>query len=160
MKPTFTGHAHFDDIGFAYAPANRTGLRWWKIPIWRVVLNKDFPLAITRPDGVRYRPDMVFSSDGGSIPYTIQNVLSMIPFINLKRDVYRKSYAIHDCAYRDHGLWVAGPDDRWTFQQLDRGTVDVILLECLEAEGANAAERAMIYAGVRAGGWVPWRNRA
>ena len=156
VAPHFDGIAKFSPIGHTYSPGKKFPFRWWRIPIWRVELNLDFPLCFVRADGIKYRPDMVFTSDGGSIPYTVQNVASMVPGINLKRDVYPKSYAIHDSGYKNKGLWVWHPDGKWIFQTMDRGTVDLILMECLLAEGANMAERNLIYAGVRAGGWVPW----
>ena len=146
------GHYTLEQIG-------HTKYLFWRIPVWRVVLNKDFPLCYEAQDGIRYRPEMCFSSDGGSIPYSLQNIASMVPFINLKRDCFIRSYVLHDSSYQQHGLWTwAGY--RWVFNTLDRGRVDAILYESLLAEGANHAEASIVYAGVRAGGWVPWRNYA
>lgn len=144
------GHYEATDIGYISHLFGKT-------PIMRVVLNKDFPLCYTARNGIRYRPDVVFSSDGGSIPDIIQRL--PIPFITLRRDVYKRAYFVHDSAYQQHGLWT-WTGDRWTFTPLDRGRVDALLYESLLADGANHVEASIIYAGVRAGGWVPWNKRA
>lgn len=152
ITPHFEGRYSTECIGYKR-------YLFWRIPIVRYVLNLDFPLCFVRADGIRYRPELVLSSDGGSIPYTVQNIASMIPGLNLKRDQFPKSFGIHDSGYKNKGLWVLHPDCIWVFISLYRCTVDLILLECLQAEGANMAERTMIYAGVRAGGWAAWNKQ-
>lgn len=144
----FEGHYETRDIG--HVPH-----MFGKTPIYRVTLNLDFPLIFTDSKGITYRPDMCFSSDGGSIPDIIQRL--PIPFASLRRDCYKRAYFFHDNAYQNHGIWILNPvANRFHFAELDRGTVDNLLRECLQAEGANSVERSLIYAGVRAGGWVPW----
>lgn len=125
-----------------------------KTPILRYAINKDFPLCFVRADGIRYRPEMVFSSDCGSIPDLVQRM--WIPGCSLKRDQFPKSYGLHDSGCANGGHWVFNPiAGTWHFTELDRGTIDIILKESLAAEGANRVECALIYFGVRVGSMFP-----
>lgn len=133
-----------------------------KIPLDRVMLSLDFPLCfVSGRTGETYRPMMCFASDKGSVPLLVQ-ALAVIPGCNLRSDTWIKSYYLHDSAYQEGGLWIAVPDTemevRWEFKKMTRIEVDLLLLECLEAEGANLFERRAIYAGVRSGGWWSWNQ--
>lgn len=134
-----------------------------RIPLVRVVLNKDFPFCFhsDRLKGV-YRPAMVLSSDSGSVPMFIQGV-SWIPGLNLRSDTWKHGYFLHDSAYSEGGLWLrkipsAFSSTNWEFVKFTRAQADLLLWEALMCEGANAVERNLIYNGVRIGGRFVWRH--
>ena len=83
-----------------------------------------------------------FPTDFASIPRGLWNILP-------PTGRYDAAAVCHDKLYRDG-----------TFKDLpiDRGTADRVLLEAMEAYNVNRVQRWLIYAGVRAGGWVVWRR--
>lgn len=115
-------------------------------PIYKVTLNSDYPLMLHARDGYTYRPEMVFESDGGSIPLWIQTL--RVPFVTLKRDAFLRPYSIHDNGCVRHGL-MRWNGKEWEYRQMTRAKVDSLLYDALIADGANRVERALIYGAVR-----------
>lgn len=83
-----------------------------------------------------------FVTDLASIPRIIQN---LIP----KEGRYNRPAVVHDFLYR-LGAYRGAP--------IPRKTADQVLLEAMYAAGVDADRADVIYAGVRLGGWLPWRR--
>lgn len=112
------------------------------------------PLIVADPGGfpyVLYRPltyacallarDIVvpkdFKTDFASIPRVMWRVLP-------KSGKYDSAGVIHDF------LYYTG--------EVSRKEADQVLVEAAAASGVSAATCKLIYAGVRLGGWKPWRT--
>lgn len=119
----------------------RRGIFRTLVPIHRVRLNSDWPMALIARDGRMYRPQMCFESDGGSIPAWAQR-------FNIRRDTFLRSYFLHDNACDQRGLLV-WDGELWRHLPMTREQVDGLFLEALEADGAGWAVRGVIYAAVR-----------
>ena len=79
-------------------------------------------------------------TDGASVPLLLRWWAP--PFAG----PYTAAAIVHDILYR-----AQHPD-------IDRARADRVLLQAMCASGVNRAQAAMIYAGVRIGGWVSWRE--
>ena len=111
---------------------------------WALLL----PFSFTRPNGKRINvppagldavtaiTKPVWTTDYGSIPKAFQNIFSPMK--------YGAAYLLHDWLYASEGE--------------SRSECDWILLEALQAQGANWFTRNTIYSAVRAGGWAVWRK--
>jgi hypothetical protein len=103
---------------------------------WRKVLLAS-QLRYTHPEtGKVYTVPKGFKSDYGSIPRVL--------WWWLPPHQYRPEYLLHDMLY--------------ACELVQREEADNILKMALKEAGANWFRRNIIYAGVRAGGWVVWKN--
>lgn len=78
-----------------------------------------------------------FKTDLASIPRLLWNILP--PFGR-----YDAAAVIHDYLYATNGV--------------TRGQADSVLREAMDSLDVNALVADVIYAGVRVGGWVPWKR--
>lgn len=118
----------------------------WSTDIWDYRAHRLFPLTFVDVTGNEWRPDNHFASDFGSIP----------PFLNgfpsLTRTRFLGPYLLHDSARRYGGLWHrAMGQESFSFVALTMLDGDRMLRDMVGAWGGNAAQRAMIYRGVRIG---------
>jgi hypothetical protein len=79
---------------------------------------------------------------------------------------------VTDCASIPRPLWsIVGPpratdmaqaatlhDDKYQFGGVKRKRADQLLIEGMKVLGAPWWKRRLVYLGVRAGGWVAWKN--
>lgn len=79
-------------------------------------------------------------TDFASIPRILWNVFP-------PHGRYGKAAVIHDALYRNHG-----------WGRYSRKESDDILTEGMKVLGVNPVTRAIIYTGVRIGGWITWRK--
>jgi hypothetical protein len=119
----------------------RRGIFRTLVPIHRVRLNSDWPLALVARDGRMYRPQMCFESDGGSIPAWAQR-------FNVRRDTFLRAFFLHDNACDQRGLLI-WDGELWRHLTMTRAQVDTLFLEALEADGAGWLVRGIIYYAVR-----------
>ncbi len=84
-----------------------------------------------------------FITDLASIPQAFRNVFN----VNGRS---RKAAVLHDYLYCTQGLHGA----------LTRELCDAVFLDALADCGVDLVQRRLMWAGVRAGGWVYWRKRA
>lgn len=80
-----------------------------------------------------------FRTDLASIPRLFQNIVPV-------NGRHRPAAVLHDYLF--------------VVQDRSRAAVDAIFLDAMEAAGVPWAQRWVMYAAVRAGGWLPWRNNA
>ena len=78
-----------------------------------------------------------FITDLASIPWAFRWILP-------KSGPYNKAAVIHDWLYANH--------------LFPREKCDNILLEAMLYEGVNTVTAHVMWAAVRLGGWIPWRN--
>lgn len=76
-------------------------------------------------------------TDYASIPRLLQNIFSPV-------GKYDGPAVLHDYLYETNGV--------------TRAQADGVLNEAMGVMGVGAVTRRLIYAGVRIGGWVPWRK--
>lgn len=118
----------------------------WSVTIYRVNLDVDNPPYWKSPDGSQILMGQPFNSDGGSIPPFLQSIPG------LSDDRFLLSYCGHDFGCKYGGLFFRGHEDAdYHFRRLTRLDVDNYLRLWVGAEGGNAAQREMIYRGVRLG---------
>lgn len=86
-----------------------------------------------------------FVTDFASIPRLLW---TLIP----PRGRYNRAAIIHDFLYQH------APRDPRTGEACTRGRADAILGEACENCDDRYTQRKAIFAGVRLGGWVPWRR--
>lgn len=79
-------------------------------------------------------------TDFASIPRTVQ--------LFIPKDIGRRAAIIHDYLYQTRGL-----GGKYTRKQCDE-----IFLDALSVLNVDWPTRKTLYAGVRIGGWVAWRN--
>lgn len=79
-----------------------------------------------------------FKTDYASVPRVLWSILP-------PTGRYTKAAVIHDW------LYVAG--------RCSRADADAVFLEAMEHLGVSPLTRRLMWAGVRAGGWMPWRKR-
>ena len=123
-------------------------------PVWDFWNDKNNPLTLCL-DGSQYRPDNHIKTDLGSVPRFLQRRLPKW----FDRARYPRSYIFHDNIYHTGGVWkfIAG---QWIFCILTRIEADEMLRRMCIIEGASRANAAMIYYGVRLGGWASWDEKA
>lgn len=57
------------------------------------------------------------------------------------------------------GCWAALPHDiLYSSEAVERGMADRILYDAARDSGASVFRAGLLYSGVRAGGWAPWRS--
>ena len=101
--------------------------------------------AVTKPPTDRFpfgqfgviRVPAGFKTDLASIPQFLWSVLPPV-------GRYDRAAVVHDYLYRFNGC--------------TRKEADDVLFEAMAVLGVRATQRWTIYAGVRAGGWLPWKN--
>ena len=98
------------------------------------------PLAYRSRGGVRYRVDSGFTTDGASIPRLFWRLIGP-PFAAR----YAPAALIHDA------LYATGYGDRQAADRLFREMMAVL--------DVKPWRRLLMYAAVRAGGWLPWSRR-
>lgn len=103
---------------------------------WRIARLKQSLNYTDSETGDKYVVEAGFESDYGSIPRAL--------WWWLPPHQYRPEYLLHDMFYR--------------FGIIGRKRADEILRRSLREAGANAVRRNIIYAGVRAGGWVTFKK--
>ena len=137
----------------------------WIISIWEYranqmnpatyILPREFALedGTKLPAGTWCQPKHHLVTDFGSIPPMLQG------FPSLSRDRFACQYLLHDTGCRYRGIWVRRPFETVaTFQAVSRLDADRLLRQSIGASpsNGNAAQRNMIYAGVRIGAhWGP-----
>lgn len=80
-----------------------------------------------------------FRTDLASIPRLFQNLVPV-------NGRHRAAAVLHDYLF--------------VVQDRPRSAVDAIFLRAMEASGVSWAQRWVMYAAVRVGGWMPWRHNA
>lgn len=98
-------------------------------------------------DGTGWIIPVGFTTDGASVPRFLWWLYP--PF----GDDYEASAVLHDYIYQCAELFPG--DDRG---HIGRGAGDALFREAMEADGFRASGRAVVYRGVRAGGWKAWRK--
>lgn len=98
-------------------------------------------------DGITYDMPEGSLTDGGSVPRPLWWLYP--PF----GEDDEPAFVLHDRLYKDAELF-AGDDHG----HLSRGRADALLKEAAEALDYRRSGAAMIFAGVRAGGWLTWRR--
>lgn len=86
-----------------------------------------------------------FETDFASIPRLLWTVIP-------PRGRFNRPAIVHDFLYQ------YAPSDPRTKQSCTRERADQILREACENCDDRVTQRSAIYAGVRLGGWVPWRR--
>ena len=100
---------------------------------WRVGVARLAALVVV-PQGFVY--------DGDSVP--------RIPYVYWRfKGRMKKAAALHDWLYFNGK---AGAET------VTRKQADLVMLDCMEAEGVPLYYRRLLYAGVRLGGWRAWRR--
>lgn len=133
------------------------GITYRRVPVFSAVLDPDLPSRFFDYEtGLEFRPDMVVSTDWGSVPWTAQKILKK--WLRLFPEAFKDAYLHHDGGYILGGMWVRRAGGPWVFVHMTRAQIDALLWAGLGANGANKAERLAIVAGVRVGGWAPWGN--
>jgi hypothetical protein len=119
---------------------------FWKVDEWIYYADPINPMTYVAPNGDQVQPDKHFKTDFGSIPPP------MMAMPSLSRTRFIHSYLLHDSGCRHHGLWFKRPNETlFTFRGVTREECDLLLFNCIGAEGGNAFQRSMIYRGVRIG---------
>lgn len=103
---------------------------------WKVCTPFDYEVGDVG-SGDKIRVPEGFMTDLGSVPQIFWN---LIPPIGKPL----RGYVLHD--------WLYAKQDR------SRAKCDGVLLEAMEVAGVFLAKRWTIYLGVRAGGWLAWRE--
>lgn len=80
-----------------------------------------------------------FQTDLASVPRPFRSLISVVGDWN-------RPAVIHDWLYCTRPV-------KWTRRDADR-----LFLACLRAEGVWSVKRALMYAGVRLGGWWAWED--
>ena len=83
-----------------------------------------------------------FRTDFASIPRGLWNILPPV-------GKYDAGAVCHDLLYREGAF---------NGRAIDRADADNVLREAMEVCGVGRAQRWLIYAGLRVGGWVVWRR--
>jgi hypothetical protein len=89
-----------------------------------------------------------FETDFASIPRLLQNVLSPI-------GRYRNAAIVHDWLYRQRVITDVVAKKARLCERIE---ADRVLLEGMRVLGVRWTQRAAVYAGVRVGGWMAWRQ--
>jgi hypothetical protein len=97
------------------------------------------PLPYVTERGIRYVVPAGFATDLASIPRLLRPLFD-------RNDASRAPSVLHDWLYHA--------------QQTTRAEADSLFLEALKRSGVGFARRWAMYAGVRAGGWMYWRDNA
>jgi len=87
-----------------------------------------------------------FDTDFASIPAIFRVVLS-------PTGSYRKAAVIHDFMYWFRTLGAGGPP-------LSREIADTVFYDAMTDEGVSGPLRAVVYRGVRVGGWAAWADNS
>ena len=82
-----------------------------------------------------------FITDGGSVPRLLW---SLYPPFGSDCD---EAYVLHDFGYAHAEVW-----------QMNRGEVDALMREVMDVKGFRTSGRAVVWAGVRLGGWLTFRR--
>lgn len=101
------------------------------------VLRKN--LAFITANGRRFVAPRGFITDLASIPKLLRNVID----VNGK---HRRAAVLHDYLY--------------VTQQVTRAEADALFLEAMEVLEVGKPTRLVMWAAVRAGGWIYWNKRA
>jgi hypothetical protein len=104
-------------------------------------------LAYRSRDGRLFIVPAGFETDGASVPRPLWWLYP--PF----GGEYDRAAIIHDYLYT-HAEHVVGDDDG----HISRGAVDGLMLEMMEVDEFRRTGRRTVHAGVRLGGWRPWRR--
>jgi len=143
---------HFDnDRGYRLDKIRDDPYLWiFTKAMYEFTLDPDKPLTYVTPNGTRLQPDRhLAETDMGSIPLTLQ--------IFIPKDRFLKSFMFHDSGYNHGGLYMAPVgSNQFVFAPMSRSEVDNLLWFMVGAENGNIAQRAVIYRGVRLGGWASW----
>jgi hypothetical protein len=125
----------------------------WKVDSWIYYSDPIRPLTYLAPDGRQMQPNRKFHTDFGSIPPP----LMALP--TLSRTRFLHAYLFHDSGCRQGGLYVRqGAVGAFGFEQMTRAQMDHWLWIWVGAQGGNAYQRNVIYAGVRVG--ARWDGKA
>lgn len=68
---------------------------------------------------------------------------------------YGPAAIVHDQLYTDKAMFIKG-----TYTPISRKRADDIFLEAMGVLEVSAWQRYTIYAGVRVGGWMAWKDKA
>lgn len=141
MKGHFIGIQHIDVI----APTH-----WWEREMYHIWLDPIDPLVWIE-DGVAFKSEPCFNSDGGSEPH----ILAIVPVFSKWR--FQNSYGQHDFRYSHHYMMVdRGSGFRkeiCTKWESDRFLHDGVL-----AEDGCWLTADTIRGGVIIGGYLAWRK--
>jgi hypothetical protein len=83
-----------------------------------------------------------FKTDFASIPRGLWNILPPV-------GKYDAGAVCHDLLYREGAF---------NGRAIERGDADKVLREAMEVCAVGRAQRRLIYAGLRVGGWLVWRR--
>lgn len=125
-------------------------LEWIDGRTWRLTAGFRYHLGTPDGDEAVVIP-AGFVTDFASIPRALWPLLP-------PTGAYGKAAVVHDWLYeRRVVVRVATPSFPVVLRLVDRGEADGVLSEAMAVIGVGRLTRWTIHAGVRAGGWVPWR---
>jgi len=138
---------------FDLEPLNWQG-KWFGKRLYQFINSLYDPL--TYDDGVwMVQPDNRFVTDLASIPKTLQLICPGA----FAKDRFPKSVCCHDSGYLHGGHWVAHSGKEFHFLSMTRKQIDIYLRDMVKSEGGNRVTAALIYAGVRVGGYWAFKRK-
>jgi hypothetical protein len=108
------------------------------------------PIVLRRDDGAFFQVPVGAESDGASTPR------AMWPEIPPFGDHWR-ACVVHDSAYRGT-LLRQTVDGAWVQAMLPKEECDLLLLDCMMADGVDQVKRNAIYDGVKLFAWRAFRE--
>jgi hypothetical protein len=118
---------------------------------WKITAEFDYHLGA--PDGIEYvKIPVGFITDFASIPRAFWNILP-------PTGQYGKAAVVHDWLYQRRRVAGYTPTNKVAYvRYVERAEADATLNEAMQVLGVGRFTRAIIYGGVRVGGWVPWNS--
>lgn len=111
-----------------------------------------FRYCIGREDSGRYvEVPEGFKTDLASVPRAMQWIIP-------KLGKYNHAAVVHDYLYRHQVYWIKTAGRSRMTVTATRKKADDIFKEAMKVCGVGKWRRNLIYAGVRAGGWVGWNR--
>jgi hypothetical protein len=116
-------------------------------------LVKEHKIGFTDSRGIHWTAPIGLETDGGSIPWIAEPLVGEA----IDSDAL-PAFLLHDQAYQrapftETDFWSAN-------QSIFRKAADTMLYEASVVAGVPKWKAALIYHGVRLGGWLPWRLHA
>lgn len=129
-------------------------------PCFRLTIDAHDPLRMIHlKSGFEYAVATDLITDFGSIPRAA--TIAAPEWLQLKPTDAKRSFALHDSAYRDGGVWFrenAGAE--WKFIRIQRAVADMLMWQGMSGEDMNNISARAIYRAVRIGAGWSWRCHA
>lgn len=132
---------------------HKTGLFGGQTPMYRFDQNRNRPFMFRQDDGT-----MLMPADG--IPTDYGTVKPIVAQYWIAKDRFTCAFLVHDSIYSTGGCWIKKPGSYWRWIKLTRSQADALLRTmCIcDPHPCGWWKPRIVWAGVRAGGWVGWRG--